>query len=98
MISERTKAALAAAKARGVTLGRPGGGIVTPAMNEASSEARKGIAARFAKDCAPAISAARAAGASSLREIAEWLNANEIPAARGGTWSAVQVQRVLAAL
>jgi hypothetical protein len=37
----------------------------------------------------------QAAGASTLRQIAAELNALEIPTARGGEWSAVQVQRVL---
>jgi DNA invertase Pin-like site-specific DNA recombinase len=97
-ISARTKAALAAAKARGVKLGRPGGGIVTDAMCAASATARKGISARFSADVAPAILTARDSGASSLREIATWLNSNDIPTARGGKWQATQVQRVLARL
>jgi hypothetical protein len=38
----------------------------------------------------------QAAGASSLRAIADGLNAKNIPTARGsGEWSAVQVARVL---
>jgi hypothetical protein len=38
----------------------------------------------------------QAAGATSLRAIADGLNAKKIPTARGtGPWSAVQVQRVL---
>jgi hypothetical protein len=40
----------------------------------------------------------RAAGAVSLRAIAEGLEARGIPAARGGKWSAVQVSRLLARL
>ncbi|WP_456685803.1 recombinase family protein [Bradyrhizobium sp. P5_C11_2] len=32
----------------------------------------------------------------SLRQIADGLNAREIPTARGGRWSAMQVQRALA--
>ena len=35
------------------------------------------------------------AGAATLRQIAAELNALEIPASRGGEWSAVQVQRIL---
>ncbi|MFG5121722.1 recombinase family protein [Methylorubrum sp. POS3] len=39
----------------------------------------------------------RAAGSTSLREIAWALNARQIPTARGRmSWSATQVQRVLA--
>jgi len=36
----------------------------------------------------------RAAG-KTLREIAEALNANKVPTARGGKWSAAQVMRVI---
>lgn len=36
------------------------------------------------------------AGATSLREIAEGLNARGIETARRGQWSAIQVSRVLA--
>jgi hypothetical protein len=39
----------------------------------------------------------RADGATSLRRIAAVLNEREIPAPRGGEWSAVQVQRILSA-
>jgi Recombinase len=39
----------------------------------------------------------QAAGATTLRAIADGLNAKKIPTARGqGEWSAVQVRRVLA--
>jgi hypothetical protein len=37
----------------------------------------------------------RAAGASSLREIAAGLNARGFVTARGGQWSAMQLKRVL---
>jgi DNA invertase Pin-like site-specific DNA recombinase len=50
-----------------------------------------------ASDIAPTIKALQAAGATSLRAIAAKLNEAGIPTAKGnGTWSAVQVQRVLA--
>jgi DNA invertase Pin-like site-specific DNA recombinase len=50
-----------------------------------------------ASDIAPTIKALQAAGATSLRAIAAGLNEQGIPTAKGnGTWSAVQVQRVLA--
>jgi DNA invertase Pin-like site-specific DNA recombinase len=49
-----------------------------------------------ASDIAPTIKALQAGGATSLRAIAAGLNAQNIPTARGGgTWSAVQVARVL---
>ncbi|WP_393958774.1 recombinase family protein [Methylorubrum sp. POS3] len=49
------------------------------------------------RDLAETIAEIRAAGSTSLREIAWALNARQIPTARGRmSWSATQVQRVLA--
>jgi hypothetical protein len=48
-----------------------------------------------ATDLAPIIRELQASGATSLREIAAGLNARGIKTARGGTWSAVQVSRIL---
>jgi hypothetical protein len=45
---------------------------------------------------APRWSPIRSGGTSTLKVIAETLNARSIPAPRGGSWSAVQVLRVLA--
>jgi DNA invertase Pin-like site-specific DNA recombinase len=98
MISARTKAALAAARARGVVLGGDRGNIAYEASRgaKASIAVRSAAAERRAADLLPAIRYAQANGASSLREIAAALNESGIPAARGGQWSAIQVQRVLA--
>jgi DNA invertase Pin-like site-specific DNA recombinase len=95
MISARTKAALAAARARGVRLGTPSNLRNSPAGQAKSQEIRCAHAARWIADLRPVMDEVRAAGASSLREIAAALNARAIPAARGGAWSAVQVSRVL---
>ena len=48
-----------------------------------------------AADLLPMIEDIKAKGAGSLREIAAVLNERGIQTARGGEWSAVQVQRVL---
>ena len=94
MISTRTKAALAAAKARGVRLGKPenlsnqGAGQVRGRTHQARRAEER------ARDLAPMIAAARVDGAVCLRQIAAALNARGIPAARGGMWTATQVQRV----
>lgn len=97
MISERTRKALAAAKARGQKLGGDRGNL--PAVSEkgrvVSLAKRQGNAARRSDDLAPIIAELRAAGAQSLREIASGLNAKGVQTARGGEWSAVQVKRVL---
>jgi DNA invertase Pin-like site-specific DNA recombinase len=95
-ISERTKAALAAAKARGVKLG----GRVENLKN-AELGRQRGAAARRAKaasrtaDLLPLIDTIRAEGVTSSTGIAKALNERGIPTARGGRWQAVQVQRIL---
>src|SRR5579863_57221 len=96
-ISARTKAALAAAKARGTQLGGYRWEIdrVARKGNRASAKARGELAAKRAGDILPVIEAIRAEGAVSLRQIAAVLNERGITTARGGEWSAVQVQRVL---
>jgi DNA invertase Pin-like site-specific DNA recombinase len=87
LISARTKAALAAARERGTRLGRYGAEQLAPA-NRAQAVAR-------AQALAPMVAEVRAAGASSLREIAAGLNARGITTAQGNPWSAMQVKRVL---
>jgi DNA invertase Pin-like site-specific DNA recombinase len=90
MISSRTKAALAAAKARGIRLGNP-----TIKMAQAKGTAStKAKAAKFATNMLPVIQPLRATGAS-LRAIANELNARGIPTARGGAWAATQVADIL---
>lgn len=99
-ISERTKAALAAARARGRKLG----GLRGPAA-EFAALCRKGSAAgaavRAAKaakrieDLSPVIEHICAEGSTSLRAIAAELNARGIETPRGRKWYPVQVQRVL---
>jgi DNA invertase Pin-like site-specific DNA recombinase len=96
MISARTKAALAQAKKRGVVLGGYRGAKPTAKMRARSTAVVQQRADARAADIGPTIKALQAAGAKSLRAIAAGLNAQGIPTARGGgTWSAVQVQRVL---
>ena len=96
MISTRTKAALAAAKARGVRLGKPENLSNREAGQVRSRAYQTRRAEDRAMDLTPVIATARAEGAVSLRQIAAALNTRGIPAARGGVWSAAQVQRVLA--
>jgi DNA invertase Pin-like site-specific DNA recombinase len=96
MISTRTKAALAAAKARGTKLGGNRGVKPTAKMREQAKAVRQQRADVRAADIAPTVKALQAAGATSLRAIAAKLNEQGIPTARGqGVWSAVQVARVI---
>jgi DNA invertase Pin-like site-specific DNA recombinase len=90
-ISARTKAALAALKARGVKLGGP-------KRDEASilgARANKAAADRFAANTLPIIRQVQATGATSLRAVAAALTARGIPTPRGREWSAPQVANVL---
>jgi DNA invertase Pin-like site-specific DNA recombinase len=107
-ISERTKAALKAAKARGVVLGglnTPRGGVrmshehwsrVTRKGRLLGAEKRTADASKWAADVLPIIEDIRQSGAVSLREIAAGLNERDIQTRRGGEWTATQVQRILA--
>jgi hypothetical protein len=62
------------------------------------TEARARCGVRFVttKDVAPIVAQLRAEGATSLRQVAEGLNARGVPAPKGGRWSAVQVIRAQA--
>ena len=102
LIGERTRAALAAAKARGVKLGgrRPGSADVAPYAREgnaASVAARRDAAGRRAADLVPIIRELQGQGVTSLAALARELTAKGIRTPRGGTpWRPVQVMRVLA--
>src|SRR5262245_28554520 len=90
-ISERTKALLAAAKARGKRLGGPR----LAAARRASIKARSEIADAFAANVRPIIKEIQASGVTSRRRIARALTARGVPTARGGSWSDVMVAAVL---
>ncbi len=94
-ISERTKAALKAAKARGVVLGNPNLAAVRPTDTRAANAKRLALAREWGSDIAEVIADIRQQGIDSLNGIAQKLNRRGIPTRRGGTWQAVQVQRVM---
>lgn len=91
MISARTKAALAAAKAKGTVLGNP---KLAEARVKAE-ESRTAGADEFARSVAPVIRAIQAQGVDTLRGIARELVARKIETRRGGTWTPVQVSDLL---
>jgi DNA invertase Pin-like site-specific DNA recombinase len=90
-ISERTKAALAAAKARGTRLGTPQPGRRSKTMGKAL----KARTSQFAANILPLIREVQAGGHTSLNAIAGQLNARKVATARGGRWTHVQVGQIL---
>jgi DNA invertase Pin-like site-specific DNA recombinase len=94
-ISYRTKAALNAAKLRGVKLGKPTnlGNRKHGTMN--SAIARSKSAKARAADIARLLNEIDVDKALSLQALAGELNSRNVPAPRGGRWRPVQVQRVL---
>ena len=97
MISARTKAALAAAKARGVALGNPNLRAGSAEQARAANAVRSGRAQTRRADVLPFIESARRAGASTLQEFANALDARGVPtpSGRGARWQPVQVGRVM---
>jgi DNA invertase Pin-like site-specific DNA recombinase len=91
LISTRTRQALAAAKARGVTLGSP---KLAEARDSAAAAVKAG-ADQHASNVLPIIRDAQKAGATTLRAVADALNARGISTARGGSWHAQSVKNVL---
>ena len=86
MIADRTKAALQAAKARGVRLGRNGADRLAPRYRDEAAER--------ARQLAPVLSELRSAGMSA-RQMAAQLIARGIPTPNGGRWHAATVIRAL---
>ncbi|MCG7357649.1 recombinase family protein [Roseomonas mucosa] len=96
IISARTKAALAAAKARGVQLGNPRVLARDPAVSAKGNAVQVGERRRRAAAVLPYIEGTGRAGAATLVEIAEALMARGVPAPCGGRrWSAAQVRSAM---
>lgn len=85
-ISARTKAALAAAKARGVQLGMHASVI--------NAEARAGADA-YASSLSATLDALRLEGITSVREVCAALNAQGVRTRKGGQWHPTSVQRLM---
>jgi DNA invertase Pin-like site-specific DNA recombinase len=88
-ISERTKAALAVAKERGVKLGTAGAANLQPNI-----ELRQQQAQAFAESLSGIFEGFKLRELTQRQMVVE-LNQLGIKTARGGSWSLVQVQRIL---
>lgn len=95
MISARTKAALAAAKARGTKLGGNRGAVLSASARKKGRAAQTNRANERANDLAPLLATIRSEGVTSLRGIALALTRRGVSTPRGNTtWTAMQVARL----
>ena len=96
LISQRTRAALAIAKAHGVRLGNPSPTPATAEMAAAARQARSRQVTARAADVLAVVRQVQTKGASSLRAIAAELHAHGVRTPTGKEqWSAAQVRRLL---
>lgn len=96
-ISKRTKEALAEAKRRGRKLGGDRGNLasVSPVGRQRSIAVRQARVEERKALLMPHMEAARAAGATTLQGIADYLNARHIKTAKGCSWHPASVRRIL---
>lgn len=92
LISERTIAGLAVAKQRGAALGNPNAAKAWSKAVESIKAGKK----EFAKSALKSIREIQSTGVDTLAKIADCLNKRGEKTARGGTWTATAVKRVLA--
>jgi DNA invertase Pin-like site-specific DNA recombinase len=96
IISARTKAALAARKARGLPLGNPRDMTAySAAASQMAQFANRKKAIQRAKEVAPQIEQARKEGHTSLRAIAGYLNEQQTPTPRGKQWTPTAVAHAI---
>jgi hypothetical protein len=92
LISERTKAALAARKIQGARLGNRRNPEHAAALGRQAMIAEADV---FAANVMPVIVALRTAGVVDLRGMAHALNERGIRTARGGRWHVSNVKNVI---
>lgn len=86
VISQRTKDALAAAKKRGVMLGKHGREVLAP-RNRKDAQSRAMAISEAVKE--------KLDSGKSLRAITAELNAENVPTAKGGQWHLTSVKRLV---
>jgi DNA invertase Pin-like site-specific DNA recombinase len=96
-IGERTKAALAAAKARGALLGwgNPARHSEQLVASSKGTQAIRERAARFAANVLPLVESIQRSGITTLCGVSEALNARGVRTARGGQWHPTTVRNLL---
>lgn len=97
-ISQRTKAALAAAKARGQVLGCPSNGVENIAAYSAKAIAAKRVKAAEGAERVRDVFEALEPEQLSLNAMAKRLNDDSVTTSRGGKWTATAVKRTIALL
>ena len=100
-VSERTKAALAAAKARGVKLGNPNGTRALRSKQVGNKQALAAVKANAhhrAANLQNIVNDIRSQGITSVRAIAGELNARGILTPRGRSWHTTSATFLLARL
>lgn len=98
-ISKRTKAALQAAKARGVKLGNPNGAEALRRAGKGNAAAVKAASAKAADHAArvlPVLNELRADGVDTLAALAAALNARGVLTPQGKRWHKSSVRNLLA--
>jgi DNA invertase Pin-like site-specific DNA recombinase len=99
LISERTKAAMRAAKARGVRLGNPNGAAAFRRTGfrggKIGAEVNKANAQRRAESLREVLSEVRAEGAVSYSAVAKALNERQIATRAGKNWRASAVKLLM---
>ncbi|MFN3347349.1 recombinase family protein [Pseudorhodoplanes sp.] len=93
LISERTKAALAAKRAAGARLGNP---VSAPNAAKLGREVQSAAADQYVRELLPFLTTLRAGGITSIGATTQALNQRGVRSPRGGRWHVSSVSNLLA--